>query len=89
MTRFEPTMGIAEFAQMIRESGLPVSNAKLLAMFQAGVFAGYSIYIFKMDQIEGFISKASAQRWIEDHSVEAMPTADMIAFAKTMETATA
>lgn len=85
MTRFEPTIGIAEFAQMIRESGLPISTGKLLAMSQAGVFDGYGIFVFRMEHIEGFIPESAARKWVADHSVEAVPTADMLAFAKMLE----
>lgn len=86
MTEFEPTVGVSEFAQMIRDAGGSTCNGSLLAMFKAGAFAGYDLYIYQMKKsIEGFIPKREALRWIADHSVEAVIRDDFAEYARKKE----
>lgn len=87
MTVFEPTIGVAEFARMIRDAGGSMSNEKLLGIAECGAFAGYHIYLYRGEagSIEGYIAKADAMRWIEDHSIETEIRADMLAYAQARE----
>lgn len=87
---FEPVVGVAEFAQMIREAGKPICNKTLLAMARAGAFVGYDIYIYRMghNNIEGFIPRAAAERWISDHSVEVEINPEYLAYARMREETT-
>ena len=48
MQIFEPTIGVSEFAQMIRDAGGTMTNEKLLGIAQCGGFDGYHIYIYRI-----------------------------------------
>lgn len=87
MLAFEPAIGVAEFARMIREAGGSISNSKLLGIARGGGFAGYRIYIYEgqAGSIEGWISREEAERWIRAHSVERQLREDILGYAQRRE----
>lgn len=82
MQIFEPTVGVSEFAQMIRDAGGTMTNEKLLGIAQCGGFDGYHIYIYRIkSSIEGFVSQDDAKKWIAAHSVETYIPQEYIDYA--------
>lgn len=82
MQIFEPTVGVSEFAQMIRDAGGTMTNEKLLGIAKCGGFDGYRIYIYRIkSSIEGFVSRRDADRWISDHSVDTAVSREYADFA--------
>lgn len=71
-TRFEKSIGVSEFAQLIRDAGGSITNGKLLGIAKSGGFNGYRIYIYQSENgsVEGWISAKEARRWIDAHSEE-------------------
>ena len=87
MMAFEQQIGVAEFAQMIRDAGGSMSNSKLLGISQGGGFLGYRIYIYQgpRGSVEGMISRSEAKRWIEAHSVESEMRPDIMEYLQRRE----